>query len=160
MKPDGGGERYNEGKPKWSLLAWDAIGEVVRVYTFGATKYAPRNWERGMLYSDVADSMHRHFVSWWHGEKNDEESGLPHLAHMVWNGITLLSYEIRDMGSVLVKHKKTGEMVPADDRPFKGEKSNAQEGSRKEEATGEEAGTRQEERRHSGRMRARPRRSG
>lgn len=114
-----GGRRDDHGKTRWELMAWDALEQVARVSTMGAKKYAPRNWEKGMLYSRVIGSMHRHYIRWWvYGEKVDEESGLPHLAHMAWNALAILTYELRGMGGKLVKNPDTGDMVPMDDRPF------------------------------------------
>lgn len=39
-------------------------------------------------------SIMRHLVSWKLGEKNDEESGHPHLAHVLVRVLMLLHYEL------------------------------------------------------------------
>lgn len=90
--------RYDAGKLRWDLLPFDAMEELVKVYTFGAQKYADRNWEKGMSYSRCLGSLFRHTVSWIRGEKTDKESGLHHLAHAAWNVIALLTYDIRKVG--------------------------------------------------------------
>lgn len=109
---DGGGLRYNKGKLRWSLLPWDALKVLVQVYEKGAEKYAPRNWERGMSYTSVYDCLQRHLFAWWSGESRDAESGLPHLAHVVWNALALLTYEVRGIGHFAVNGQRL------DDRPL------------------------------------------
>ena len=39
------GVKYDSDKPKWNLLPWDELEDVVKVLTFGAKKYAPDNWK-------------------------------------------------------------------------------------------------------------------
>ena len=79
------GKKLDKGKPRWSLLQWDVLGEVVKVLEHGARKYAPENWRKvpdaRQRYYDAAM---RHLTAWWMGEDNDDGpggSGLPHLAH-------------------------------------------------------------------------------
>jgi hypothetical protein len=110
-QPDGGGLRYNEGKRPWHLVPWDALAAVVDVFAAGAKKYAPRNWERGQPYSTPFASLLRHLLAWWGGEERDPDTGCRHIAMVVWNGLALLTYEVRGMGQI----EKDG--VPLDDRP-------------------------------------------
>ena len=95
---DNGGLRHDEGKPEFHLLPSDALRELGRVYTFGAKKYAPYNWERGMLWSRCFNSLLRHLYAYWDGQKYDEETGLHHMAHVAWNAIALLVYSLRGIG--------------------------------------------------------------
>lgn len=39
-------DRFNEGKPKWSLIPFSALEPMVRVLEFGANKYSPNNWKK------------------------------------------------------------------------------------------------------------------
>ncbi len=98
MKTDNGGVRADAGKTEFHLIPCDALGELGRVYTFGAKKYAPRNWERGMLWSRAYNSLMRHLQAFWSGENRDAESQLYHLAHVAWNAVALLTYQIRGIG--------------------------------------------------------------
>jgi hypothetical protein len=93
-----GGVKKDAGKPQWSLLPFDAVREVVHVLGVGAKKYAPRNWENGVAWSRYYDASMRHLTSWWMGEKDDPEDGLPHLAHAACCVLFLLAYELRGMG--------------------------------------------------------------
>jgi hypothetical protein len=109
------GLRYNEGKLRWSLLQWKALVEVLKVTEMGAEKYSPRNWEKGLSYSDTYDSAQRHLVKWYLKEDNDEESKLSHLAHAAWNCLTLLEFELNresyksfdDRGKEVIKSAET-----------------------------------------------------
>ena len=87
--------RYDAGKIPYHLFPLDAFEEICKVMQFGAKKYAERNWEQGMSWSRVARSMFSHFIAMCRGEQNDEESNLPHAAHMAWNAIVLLAYTLR-----------------------------------------------------------------
>lgn len=76
------GTKHDTGKPRWSLLPIDTIGQVVAVLEHGAKKYGDDNWryvENGR--TRYYDALMRHVDAWWRGEDNDPESGLPHLAH-------------------------------------------------------------------------------
>lgn len=94
------GLRYDEGKNQLALISPLALWEIGRIYTMGARKYTARNWEKGMPYTKTMDAALRHIVKWLAGHRNDEESGLHHLAHAAWNLIALLHYELGnyDMG--------------------------------------------------------------
>lgn len=95
----GGGLRFDAGKNRLDLLPFDALTELGMVYTMGAQKYAPRNWELGMPWSKVLGPMLRHlFTRIVTGERLDPESGRSHLAHVAWNALALLTYELRGLG--------------------------------------------------------------
>jgi hypothetical protein len=99
MKVDGGGLRFNEGKKQWKLLPFDALGPIIDVMMYGANKYAPRNWERGMDWSISFDCLMRHMTAWFHGEEKDPESGCSHLGHAGCNILFLLAYSVRGIGN-------------------------------------------------------------
>lgn len=85
-------KRSDKGKIRYSLLPWDVVRELVKVYEFGCGKYDKDNWKKGMSWSRVYDSLMRHLQSFWEGEELDPESGLHHLSHVIWNAVTLLWY--------------------------------------------------------------------
>ena len=98
VKPDGGGLRYNEGKPPLELVPPEMVWAMAAVLDHGAKKYARRNWERGMSWSTVYACLMRHVLKWFQGEDKDAESGLPHLYHVLWNAAALVAYEARGIG--------------------------------------------------------------
>lgn len=87
------GVKYDEGKRRLSLLPTGPLEEVVRVLEFGANKYGDYNWRNGMNWSRVIDAVLRHIFKWLQREENDEESGLPHLAHAACGLLFLLQYK-------------------------------------------------------------------
>lgn len=76
------GRKNDDDKLRLDLLPFAAVNHVALVLTYGAEKYAPYNWRKveGWRWRYFAAAL-RHLTAWWLGEKNDPESGLPHLAH-------------------------------------------------------------------------------
>jgi len=76
------GIKFDQGKPEYGLIPPNALHEMVKVLTVGASKYARDNWkfvpDRKRRYFDA---LQRHIWAWKRGEQNDEEDGLHHLAH-------------------------------------------------------------------------------
>lgn len=85
--------RADLGKPRYDLLSSIALDEWARVMTFGALKYDPNNWRKGMDWSRVIGSMSRHVAAFNAGQTIDPESGLNHMAHVMANAAFLLEYE-------------------------------------------------------------------
>lgn len=86
-----------DNKPRWELLPIETLEEVVKVYTFGAEKYAENSWqnlENGKERYYAA--LMRHLVAWRKGETKDEESLLHPLSHVIWNAIALLWLEMNN----------------------------------------------------------------
>jgi len=93
-----GGKKFDEKKPRWELLPYDAIKGVAEVLTDGARKYDARNWELGIAYGRVFGALQRHLSAWWQGENNDPESGRSHLDHALCELMFLSAYDKRGMG--------------------------------------------------------------
>ena len=84
--------RDDDGKAPIHLIPPEVFTALAAVYDFGAKKYAPRNWEKGMDWSRVYSSAMRHLLAFWSGEDFDEESGFPHVWHALWNCAALVCY--------------------------------------------------------------------
>lgn len=80
-------------KPRLDLLPWHAVEGAARVLTYGAAKYAPHNWAKGMAWSRLQAAARRHLVAFSKGENVDSESGLPHLDHAVCCLMFLSEYQ-------------------------------------------------------------------
>lgn len=86
-----------DNKLRWDLLPLKLVEEVVKVFSFGAKKYAPDTWqnlENG--YQRYKAALFRHMVSYEKGETHDPESGLHHLAHMAWNALAMMYFALKD----------------------------------------------------------------
>jgi len=76
------GRKYDHDKPKWHLLPFREVEEIVKVLTFGAEKYEEENWKRVTdARKRYFSAILRHLVAWWNGEREDSESKYSHLAH-------------------------------------------------------------------------------
>jgi hypothetical protein len=92
------GRKDDKGKLPLHLLPPEMLEAVAEVLDFGASKYAPRNWELGMDWSRPYAALLRHMLAWWGGEDKDPETGLSHLAHAGCCIGFLITYERRNAG--------------------------------------------------------------
>lgn len=104
---EGSGVKFDEGKVAMDLLPPEFLHGTANVLTFGAKKYGPRNWEKGMRWGRVFAALMRHLWDWWRGEECDPETGMSHLWHAACCIAFLIAYEARGVGQ--------------DDRPGKSE---------------------------------------
>lgn len=82
-----------------------------RVATFGATKYAPDNWRKGLPNSQIATSLQRHLWAYMEGEDKDPESGLSHLDHLLWNAVALVYNHANNMCDDRIKTRINTEIT-------------------------------------------------
>lgn len=78
-------DRFNNGKLKWSYIHWPSMEEMVKVLMYGANKYAPHNWMKGLPMTEISESLLRHLFAFMQGEDIDPESGESHIGHMMCN---------------------------------------------------------------------------
>lgn len=91
--------KSDSGKPRWSLVPFDAMGSVVEVLTYGADKYGEGNWKGLSDFENrYFNAAMRHLIAWKNGEKNDSESGKPHLAHAACCILFMLWKELNQKG--------------------------------------------------------------
>ena len=89
--PTTGGQKGQKPE-QMSLLPIDALSAVARVYAFGAEKYDRNNWRRGYDWHLSYDAIPRHLMAFWNGEDTDPESGEPHMAHVIFHALTLITF--------------------------------------------------------------------
>jgi hypothetical protein len=75
-----GGIKFDRDKPRWDLVPWDELEDVVRVLTMGAVKYNDNNWMKIEPIRYKSAAM-RHIKAAFVGETKDADSGLSHYAH-------------------------------------------------------------------------------
>ena len=91
-------KKHDQGKSKWSLMPWDVLIDVVKVFQNGTDKYGMHNWRQGTLWTRYWDAAMRHMVAWHGGEKLDSDSGLHHLAHAICCLLFVMWYEKAQVG--------------------------------------------------------------
>lgn len=91
------GVKHDQNKLPWMLMPWDALRGICSVLAFGAKKYEPRNWEKGMEWDRLFRATIEHMTLWFDGEK-DPETGYSHLWHAGCCILFLIAYEIRGVG--------------------------------------------------------------
>jgi hypothetical protein len=85
------GIKFDCGKPDYSLVPPTAFEDVVKVLTYGASKYDRENWR---LLDDAENryfaACMRHLWARKRGEIVDPESGLDHGAHAICSILFLM----------------------------------------------------------------------
>ena len=88
--------KFDKEKLAYDLIPPEALHALATVLTYGAKKYAPRNWERGLKFRRIFAALQRHLWAWQGGEDIDPESGIEHLSHALCNLSFLVAYTAQD----------------------------------------------------------------
>ena len=94
-----GALKYDGSKPPLHLIAPDFLYAIAEILDFGAKKYAPRNWEKGMDWSRCYRAAIGHLFDWFMRKGPDPETGKSHLWHAACCIMFLVCYEIRGIGT-------------------------------------------------------------
>ncbi len=108
-------KKFDSGKPMMSMIPQEALLEVAKSFTHGATKYGKYNYSEGIEYTRMIDASLRHINKALKGKDLDEDSGkdnLYHLANAVASLMILLDGQITktiidDRNLVYKKKSKT-----------------------------------------------------
>ena len=102
------GKKLDQDKVRLELIPPELVFAVGSILTFGAKKYADRNWELGMKWSRVFGALMRHMWCWWAGKgptnenflfgSVDQETRKSHLWHAACCIAFLIAYEERKVG--------------------------------------------------------------
>jgi hypothetical protein len=87
------GIKHDQDKPRMELVSPVAMFALARVLTFGAKKYAARNWERGFAWTRAIAAILRHTFAYLMGETLDPETGESHMAHVMCEAMFLVHFE-------------------------------------------------------------------
>ena len=75
---------------RFDLLPVGPLTVVAELYAAGAVKYDDHNWRKGYEWSKSYAALMRHITQFWDGEDHDQETGLPHVASVVFHAFSLL----------------------------------------------------------------------
>lgn len=90
---------FLDDKPRWDLLPLPEIEDLVKVYTAGAKKYAPNNWQKlDNGYQRYKAALFRHLLAYEKGERIDPDTKCMHLAQVVWNAVAMLWFDKNGKG--------------------------------------------------------------
>lgn len=90
---NGGGLKFDGGKPRTGLLPWGPLEQVAWVLTYGAEKYEPQSWQAVPNGAErYWDALCRHVTAHGRGEIIDPETGLPHMAQIATNALFILHF--------------------------------------------------------------------
>ena len=88
------GMKFDNNKPRYSLLPKGAVNSVIEVLEFGAKKYSADNWQEvDNAKERYYNAAMRHIDLWWNGEKLDSETNVHHLAHAATNLFFLMWFD-------------------------------------------------------------------
>lgn len=87
--------KYDQDKLPFHLISIPALEGLAQRLQHGATKYAERNWEKGLDWSRCYRAALGHLFKWWIGEDIDSDSGLHHIDAALCN-VMFLSHYCKD----------------------------------------------------------------
>ena len=84
------GMKFDQEKTRFDLIDPYFHKDLAQVLTFGAIKYKPNNWQHVKdAKTRYIAALERHTNAYKMGEITDQESGLPHMAHIACNSMFL-----------------------------------------------------------------------
>lgn len=66
--------------------------DCANVFHYGSEKYSKWNWAQGMAWSIPLACAARHCLKLLNGQMKDDESGLPHIGHIMCNIVMLRTF--------------------------------------------------------------------
>lgn len=90
--------KYEEGQKKLDFTCTPPVAEgfLAQVHANGAVKYGRFNWrETGVDQRTYVSAIRRHLADYVEDRRIDDDSGLPHLAHIMASCAILLDAEER-----------------------------------------------------------------
>ena len=87
------GVKNDSEKIRVDLVPTLSVIAAARAFTFGARKYSPWNWLKGLEWLRLYGAVLRHMLAWFMGERQDPESGLHPLDHAL---ASLMMLQVHD----------------------------------------------------------------
>lgn len=98
---DTGAVREGIGKLYFRHVPLESIAAGAASLEYGAQKYSDRNWEKGLPWQQLIDSLRRHLDDFERGHDIDDGptgSGLPHICMIMANAMMLSASVMRGIG--------------------------------------------------------------
>lgn len=112
-------QAFGVAKPSFVYIPPAGLLYVGQVMETGAAKYGPMNWRDTSVVNDTyVNATLRHLLAYWDGQDLDEESHLPHLAHVAANALIML--DAQTCGKLVDKRPTAGEIATLIRRYTKG----------------------------------------
>lgn len=96
------GTREHLGKQYTRLVPIEAIAAAAASFEYGAQKYSLRNWEKGLSWQTMIDSLKRHIEDFELGKDYDDGkdgSHLPHVCMIMASACMLTASYMRKIGN-------------------------------------------------------------
>lgn len=118
LKPKIKGAKYDDGKPRPSLVPVEAIEAIMHVREFGKAKYADAEDWRKVPREKWLDALLRHVLHIWDNPLAlDYESGLPALWHVITNGSFLCEAYKEDLQAAIMQKAVDDDLKEWSDGP-------------------------------------------
>ena len=87
--------KADKGKPRFNLIPLHHLEGVAMIREYGVNKYGTRDGWRDVTNAKerYEEAMTRHWFAYLSGEELDEESGLPHIDHVICNLLFLKEFQ-------------------------------------------------------------------
>ena len=85
--------KHDDGKLRIDLVTPNIIEQIAKVRTFGVSKYGDNDGWKKVGIKRYEAALLRHLNEYRKGNLIDEESGLPHLAHVACNLMFIMDLE-------------------------------------------------------------------
>lgn len=76
---------------RYDLIPPEVLRAVAETYAEGAAKYGVDNWKQGIPRWNLINRIFNHLEQYRMGDTSE-----PHLAHLIWNAMTLLYFELNE----------------------------------------------------------------
>lgn len=96
-----GAQREALGVPYFRQVPLEAVAAGAASLEYGAQKYSDRNWEKGLPWQQMIDSLKRHIDDFERGHEYDDGadgSGLHQVCMIMASAMMLSASVIRDIG--------------------------------------------------------------
>ena len=96
-----GGTRESLGVPYTRHIPLEAVAAAAASFEYGAKKYADRNWEKGLPWQQMIDSLKRHVEDFERGRNYDDGedgSDLHQVCMIMASAMMLTASVIRNIG--------------------------------------------------------------